>query len=202
MYCVNPTNQRFFTWKYQSQVHPWARRAHTLKAPLQSDPASEVAPATISGVMPYHSNTASTYSESQSKSLLEAQSVVIRGMLNSSAWISLVKKIDFYSRFLNNLRPIFDKEFPNSIGTPLVPRWNLSQSNLLRPVPQSGNTRPWKNPKILHQTRNFDVDGIQDIMKEKLFLKYIYVYRTFAVLYTQSLSLNCPKCPRVILHPI
>ena len=40
------------------------------------------------------------------------------------------------------------------------------------------------------------------MMKEKLFLKYIYVYRTFAVLYTQSLSLNCPKCPRVILHPI
>ena len=29
MYCVNTTSQRFFTWKYQSQVHPWARRAHT-----------------------------------------------------------------------------------------------------------------------------------------------------------------------------
>jgi hypothetical protein len=68
-----------------------------LKAHLQSEPASEVAPATISGVMPYHSNTASTYSKSQSEGLFEAQcaaqSVVIEVMLHAS--VSLVKQFDF-----------------------------------------------------------------------------------------------------------
>jgi len=41
-------------------------------------------------------------------------------------------------------RPVLDA------GQALCPRWNLSQSNLSQPVPQSGTTRPWNSSKNVY----------------------------------------------------